>query len=131
MKWIEYTNLLWNSAQKVAISDEGPIPHIPTWLRTLTFDQIQFADDASFHFAEHWDWPPISDHNVRYQLYFRCLYGMECVSGFDRDGVPDVPGYDPEITRRFLGGLLVESWGMESLAWADTKFPGDKPRPPK
>lgn len=123
MTWLEYTNLLWNAMQEVSIPEDGPIPHIPAWLRQLTFEQNQAADDAAFHFAQHWKWPAILDPEVRYQLYFRCLYATEAIYEMTQQGIPEVPGYDLQLSRKVLETLLVQSWEQEGFAWADDRFP--------
>jgi len=123
MTWLEYLNLLTNALREVEIPPEGPVPHIPEWLRRQTFEQNQSADDAAFHFAEHWKWPPIPDSDVRYQLYFRCQFAIAAFEFFARQGYPEYPGYDRPRARRLLAGTLVHSWAETAFQWADETFP--------
>lgn len=125
MTWLEYMNLLWNAMKEVPIPEDGPYPHIPTWLRQQTFEQNQAADDAAFHFAAQWKWPPIHSADVQYQLYFRCLYGTQALYAMSQEGIPEAPGYDLDLARKVLEMLLIQSWAQEGLAWADDRFPAD------
>jgi hypothetical protein len=130
MEWLEALNLFANGSEEVRIPDEGPLPHIPSWLRLLTFEEIEQADDAARHFAEHWQWPDrpcMNRPNVRYALYFRCLFAMEIVQQANAAGMPPPPGYDQALLAKPLAHILVELWDRQGLEWADIVFPGCEP----
>jgi hypothetical protein len=126
MKWIEALNLFWNAGEEVKIPDSGPTPHIPAWLRLLTFEQIEQADDACRYFATHLEWPdmPCMDEpNVRYALYFRCLFASEMVRQAHEEGIQEPPGYEIEDIAHSLTHVLVHMWDAHGLEWADSVFP--------
>ena len=126
MTWLEALNLFWNAGEQVKIPDSGPLPHVPSWLRVLTFEEIERADDACRHFAAHWawpEWPCMADANIRFALYFRCLFAMEMASQANEEGIAEPHGYDAEMLASPLAHILVQMWSEHGLKWADAVFP--------
>lgn len=119
MTWLDMANLLFDQSQ--ALSPRGAHVHLDTagWLRTWTPHQNQVADFGARHFAKHVEWPPL-EPEVACQLYFRCLFAIESCIEFQSRGLKGPTS--PEKQQQALESLLVKSWHLEAIEWAQRRY---------
>ncbi len=125
MTWLQMANLLFESSG--ALSPRDAHLHLDTaaWLRTWTTHQNQAADSAARFFAKHKQWPAM-EHEAAYQLYFRCLFAIEKCIDHQVRGPRHPASADAE--RQTLESLLVDSWNLVGLEWAERRYAGQTSR---
>lgn len=119
MTWLQMANLLFETSK--ALSPKGAHLHLDTasWLRTWTPHQNQAADLAARHFTQHLQWPELEPEPAS-QLYFRCLFAIEnCIGSHTEQ--PEPPE-TPDAQRKILETLLIDSWHLGGLEWAQRRY---------
>lgn len=65
----------------------------------------------------------MAEPNIRFALYFRCMFAREMVCQANEEGIAEPPGYDVETLASPLAHILVQMWNEQGLKWADAAFP--------
>jgi hypothetical protein len=125
MTWLDMANLLFDSSG--ALSPRSAHLHLDTaaWFRTWTPHQNQAADSSAHFFARNRQWPSMEEEPAS-QLYFRCLYAIEnCIDYHARNARSPAT---LEAERKALESLLVDTWHLKGLEWAERRYQGESNR---